>query len=77
MTVSVFPNPASAVINILSSEDASFELMYVQGKVVANGSFIAAYQNHELNTENLANGMYVLKVFNTESVSLSKVSIKK
>jgi len=77
MTVSVFPNPASAVINILSSEDASFELMDVQGKVVANGSFIAAYQNHELNTENLANGMYVLKVFNTDSVSLSKVSIKK
>ena len=47
------------------------------GKVVASGSLIAAYQNHELNTENLSNGMYALKVFNSGSVSINKVSIKK
>lgn len=77
IVVNVFPNPASSFINIVSSENASYELIDVQGKVVASGSFIAAYQNQELNTENLSNGMYVLKVFNAGSVSMNKVSIKK
>ncbi|MFZ9942847.1 MAG: T9SS type A sorting domain-containing protein, partial [Bacteroidia bacterium] len=75
--VNVFPNPASNMINVVASEDASYELTDMQGKVIAAGAFIGAYQNLQISTDNMANGMYLLKVYNAGAVNMSKISIKK
>jgi hypothetical protein len=77
MSVNVFPNPASNVINIVASEDASYVLTDVQGKVIASGSAISAYENIRISTDNMANGVYALKVYNNGSVNVSKISVKK
>ncbi|MFM7766755.1 MAG: T9SS type A sorting domain-containing protein, partial [Bacteroidota bacterium] len=77
MTVNVFPNPASNVINIVASEDASYVLTDVQGKVIAAGSAVSAYENIRISTDMMANGVYVLKVYNNGSVNVSKISVKK
>ena len=77
MTVSVYPNPASNVINIVASEDASYVLTDVQGKVIAAGAAVNAYENIRISTDMMANGVYVLKVYNSGSVNVSKISVKK
>ena len=77
MTVNVFPNPASNVINIVASEDASYVLTDVQGKVIAAGTAVSAYENIRISTDMMANGVYVLKVYNNGSVNVSKISVKK
>jgi hypothetical protein len=75
--VSVYPNPASNVINIMAAEDATIQLMDAQGRLVMAESKIYANQKQEFNTQNFANGVYTLKVFNDHFVSSSKVIIQK
>jgi len=75
--VSVYPNPASNVLNIMAAEDATIQLMDAQGRLVMAESKIYANQKQEFNTQNFANGVYTLKVFNDHFVSSSKVIIQK
>jgi len=74
--VNVFPNPASTSFNIVVSEDASMQLMDLNGRLVAENQNITAYQNYVINTETLAKGVYMLKVYNNNIVSMKKVVIE-
>lgn len=74
--VNVFPNPASSSINVIVSENASVQLMDANGRLISEKSDINAYQKHVINTENLAKGIYMLKVYNNNMVSVKKVVIE-
>ncbi|MBL0341824.1 MAG: T9SS type A sorting domain-containing protein [Bacteroidetes bacterium] len=75
--VNVYPNPATNVMNVVLSENASVELMDASGKVVFGQTNLNAYQKYEINASNLANGVYTLKVYSDSNVSFKKVVVNK
>lgn len=75
--VSIYPNPASNSVNVVSSEDATIQLSDLEGREVIMQSNVYAYQKHEINTSLLANGVYMLKIYGNSSVTIEKVVIKK
>ncbi len=74
--VNVYPNPASSELNIVVSEDASVQLMDANGRLVVEKSDVIAYQKYQFNTSKLAKGIYMLKVYNNNIVSMKKVVIE-
>lgn len=75
--VSVYPNPAKDVLNVLVSENATVELFDATGKLAILQPAIAANQKQEINISVLANGVYTLKVYNNNFVTVKKVVINK
>ena len=75
--VNVYPNPANDLLNILTTENATVELLSIDGKTVIAKTNILANQKQELNTHAIADGVYMLKVANDNFVTMKKVVIKK
>jgi len=75
--VNLFPNPATEMLNVVVSEDANIQLLDVSGSEVMANTLVYANQKHEINTANLASGVYMLKVSNGNFVSIKKVVIQK
>lgn len=75
--VNVFPNPATEMLNVVVSEDAVVHLMSIDGsKVFAFGN-VSANQKMQINTSDIASGIYMLKVSNGNFVSVKKVVVQK
>ncbi len=64
-------------MNVVLSENASVELMDASGKVVFAQTNLNAYQKYEISAQNLANGVYTLKVYSDSNVSFKKVVVNK
>ena len=62
---------------ILSTEDATGTILNAEGQVVVSSFTLNANQNHEINTENIASGVYMIKVANQNFVSFKKLVVKK
>ena len=75
VSVAVYPNPATNVINVVSPERAVVELMDLAGRNVMISTMVNANQKQEISTENLANGMYMLKIYNDNFVSTQRIVI--
>jgi hypothetical protein len=75
VSVQVYPNPATSVINVVAPERAVVEVMDLLGKQVIISTMVNANQKQEISTENLANGMYMLKVYNDNFVSTQRIVI--
>ncbi len=76
-TVNVYPNPAKDVVNVIVSEDATVQLISLQGNAVVLQQNIVANQNQVLNTQTLANGVYMMKVYNNNFITTKKIVIQK
>ena len=75
--ISVYPNPASSgVLNVLVSENAIFELLDMNGKTIISQS-VNANVKQEINVDNLANGVYSIRIQNDEFISTQRVVINK
>ncbi len=75
--ISVYPNPASSgVLNVMVSENATLELLDMNGKLVVSQSVLANVKQ-EINVENLANGVYSIRIQNDEFISTQRVVINK
>jgi len=74
--VNVFPNPASSSLNVIVSEDASMQLMDSNGRLVMEKSQLNAYEQNEFNTQSLAKGIYMMKIYNNNIVSMKKIVIQ-
>lgn len=69
--ITIYPNPATDILNIISSEPISaIEIVNVTGQVVRREDVNA--QNAYINVGGLAKGMYVLKIYGSQIVGLSK-----
>jgi hypothetical protein len=77
IAVDVYPNPARDVLNIAVSANAKVVLMDMSGRTVLLKDDVMANQKHELNVSGVTSGMYMLKVYNDEFVTMKKVVIKK
>jgi hypothetical protein len=75
ISVQVYPNPASNVINVLSPERAVVELMDLQGRQVIISTMVNANEKQEINTQKIASGMYMLKVYNDNFVATQRIVI--
>ena len=76
MAVSVYPNPVNSLLNLVTSENAQVEMTDMSGRVVLSVNNVLAGQKQELNVQGVANGVYMLKVWNAEFISTSKVVVK-
>jgi len=75
--ISIYPNPTSGLLNVLASENSTVQLMDVTGKEVLLQTTLNAYEKQEMNVSNFANGVYMLKIFNNNSVTVKKVVLNK
>jgi chitodextrinase len=76
IVINVFPNPAKDILNVIVPQDATIQVLDVEGKVVMLQT-ATANTKLELNTKNFANGVYMLKVYNDNFVAMKKVVIQK
>ena len=74
--VQVYPNPADRVINVIAPERADIELMDLEGKQIIMRATVNANEKKEINTTKVANGTYLLKVYNDHFVSTQRIVIK-
>ena len=72
LEVSLYPNPANAVLNIeMTNEVKSIEIYNIQGQKVLESS------QKQINVSDLASGMYMVKIQDAEnSITTKKVIIK-
>lgn len=76
-TVSVYPNPSSQLLNITSAQNASMVLYDLNGKIIVAPTSINKDQKSQLNVSGVVNGIYFLKVYNDNFVTVKKVMINK
>lgn len=77
VNISVYPNPAQNVLYVVSPEDADVVLTDMEGRQVMMQDKAIGGQKLELNTQTMAEGVYLLRVSNKNFVSVNKVVIKK
>ena len=75
--ISIYPNPTSGLLNVLVSENSTVQLMDVTGKEVLLQTTLNAYEKQEMNVSNFANGVYMMKIFNNNSITVKKVVLNK
>jgi hypothetical protein len=75
ISVQVYPNPASNVINVVSPERAVVELLDLQGRQIVISTMVNANEKQEINTEKIASGMYMIKIFNENFISTQRITI--
>lgn len=72
-----YPNPASDLITIETSENATIELADISGREIILKSTINANQKKEINIQNLISGIYFVKIYTDKFVSIKKIVIDK
>jgi hypothetical protein len=75
--VFTFPNPTNDILNInitkVTPSNLKCEIYNSQGQVVKTISQLEFHNS--INVDNLANGLYVVKVYNTEVSAVKKITI--
>ena len=69
--VSVFPNPASSFVQVITPELASVQLMDASGRIISTNMNVTAGQALTLSTAELASGVYFVKIRN-DNFSVNK-----
>lgn len=69
--VSVYPNPASSFIQVISPEVASVQLMDASGRIVSVNTNVSAGQAVTISTVDFASGVYFVKISN-DNFSVNK-----
>jgi hypothetical protein len=70
--VEVYPNPFHDEINVRNAKIIAFEMYDMSGKLVLNGSV----KNGKIQTLNLQNGIYLLKIINANGKTAVKKILK-
>ncbi len=76
-SIEVYPNPSNGLVNVSVSEDATVQILDLNGKQVVLQADVKANVKSEMNVSDLANGIYVIKIANDNFVSTKKLVIKK
>lgn len=68
----IYPNPANSVINFTSNQSVFVSVLSVSGKLISSNRIEA---NGALELNNLASGMYIIKVIATDSMTTKKLMV--
>lgn len=71
--VSIYPNPATSVINIDNAEGAQIALFDINGKMVYSVEHAAA--NQQISTEGLTQGLYIARIISGNDVVTKKINV--
>lgn len=74
--VSIYPNPANTVLNVTSSEKCSLQLITVSGSRLILDTEVEADQSAHIPLQVIPKGIYLMKVFNSNFVSVQKIVIE-
>ena len=74
LDIKVYPNPVNTefVIEVSSEEVLAYQLMSYKGDVVLKGNIS---QKAKINIEDIASGIYILRMFNDNSFYYYKLAI--
>lgn len=72
----VYPNPANKILNIESAQNATIVLLDLNGKVIVEPTAINKYEKFMMHTGSLNNGVYFLKLYNDNFVTIKKVVVQ-
>ena len=75
--VNVYPNPARGILNVVSVEDATVQILDLEGRMLMPQMNVNAFQKYEINISTLADGVYMVKIFNGNFSSMKKIVVKK
>jgi len=75
-SVLVYPNPANDHLNVKVSEDSNVQIFDMSSKLLIQTT-VKVGVNDIRGIQNLANGIYMMKISNGNSTSMHKVIIKK
>ncbi len=75
ISVQAYPNPVNSILNVISPERAIVELMDLQGRQVIISTMVNANEKQEIGVENIAAGMYLLKVYNENFIITQRIVI--
>lgn len=73
--VSVYPNPATDVINVANATNAQISVFDLTGKMIVN--IESASANETIDASNFAKGLYFVRISNGNNVITKKVSVVK
>ncbi|MCZ4318082.1 T9SS type A sorting domain-containing protein [Aequorivita viscosa] len=73
--LSLYPNPASTVLNLKNAENANIQVFDVLGKLILSQDNIA--MDAQINVANLANGTYFIKISKDNAVATKRFLISK
>ena len=74
--INVYPNPSIGTINVIVSENADIQLLDINDRQVYFRPDIFPNQMLEINTGNLANGIYLMKVYSKDYIAMKKIIIQ-
>ncbi len=73
--IKVYPNPANDFLNVEVPEKATFQLFDITGKQIVFQTNVN--QKQEINIQNIANGIYLVRIFNDKFSSFKKIVVNK
>ena len=73
----LYPNPAKDILNITVTETVSLQLLDPEGREILAQAVVHPNTKHNLSTQALQNGIYVLRVCNDRFTSMRKVLINR
>ncbi|MEI6124425.1 MAG: Omp28-related outer membrane protein [Bacteroidota bacterium] len=73
--ISVFPNPATDIVNIVNAENSTVMLYDIFGKLISTNQVLN--NNYSLNVAEYAKGTYILKITNDKGTISKKITILK
>ncbi len=73
----VYPNPSNGILNIESADNAVVQLFDLSGKQVMMNVRVIANERHLINIQDLANGIYMMKISTDKTVATQKIVVNK
>lgn len=74
--VNLFPVPATNDVTITVSENATAQIMNLEGKVIVDNINLSANTNNLISTENYARGMYLVKISVNGQAVIKKITLE-
>jgi hypothetical protein len=76
-SVSIYPNPTNGILNVTSISDATIQLFDVTGKEILLETTVNASKTVQVNVSDFSNGVYFVKIYNNDFVSIKKFVLNK
>ena len=76
-TISIYPNPSKGVINVITEENTSIQLLTLDGKELIFQELIPANELQIINLESFEDGIYLLKVGSSHFSRMERVVLVK
>jgi len=73
--INIYPNPAKDVLNVTADENSYVQILDATGKQIFVQLNVYANQKQEIGIQNLANGVYIVKVYNENFVAIRRVVV--